>query len=178
MLIPVFTLALFAATAPATPASWSDVLQAVLVAVLPIVAAYLIKAGLDAWVKFQGQKSDAAYTIQRAATVAVTAAEQLGATKAITDKKSWAVNFAQNWLDAHGVHVDVALIEGAIESAVYTEFNEDEPVAPAAPAVITATTTTTPPAPAVSVYVAPVVPPTPIDPAASVPPAPTEQPHP
>ena len=66
--------------------------------------------------------------LAEAAKVAVTAAEQAGAAKLISDKKVYAMDIAERWLAEHGVHLDFELIDAAIEAAVYEQFNTDKSV--------------------------------------------------
>lgn len=64
--------------------------------------------------------------LQHAAAVAVSAAEQLGATGVIADKKGYAVDAVQKTLDAKGINVDAAAVDRAIEAAVMAGFNIDK----------------------------------------------------
>lgn len=63
--------------------------------------------------------------LQHAAAVAVSAAEQLGATDAIADKKGYAVDAVQKALDAKGIKVSASAVETAIEAAIMDGFNID-----------------------------------------------------
>lgn len=64
--------------------------------------------------------------LEQAVTFAVTAAEQAGAAKLIEDKKTYAFDVAERWLEARGVTIDLDLIDAAIESAVYEQFNAEK----------------------------------------------------
>lgn len=106
---------------------FSLLLEKVLVAVLPILA-----TALTAWVIQQirsiGKKLSAeqmAY-IKLACEIAVNAAEQSGAAGYITDKKEYAIDMAQRWLEKQNIKVDLGLIADAIEAAVMTEINRDK----------------------------------------------------
>lgn len=64
--------------------------------------------------------------LMEAARVAVTAAEQAGAAQLINDKKRYAFDIAEAWLMARGVKLDLELIDGAIEAAVYENFPKEK----------------------------------------------------
>ena len=105
----------------------SAVLQGLLEFLLPIVAVAIISV-LVSWAKLLWQKArlwnpDATDLLEEAAKVAVTAAEQAGAAKLISDKKVYAMDIAERWLELRGVHIDLDLIDAAIEAAVYEKFN-------------------------------------------------------
>ena len=110
----------------------SAVLQGLLEFLLPIVAVAIISV-LVSWAKLLWQKArlwnpDATDLLEEAAKVAVTAAEQAGAAKLISDKKAYAMDIAERWLAEHGIHLDIELIDAAIEAAVYKQFNSDKTV--------------------------------------------------
>ena len=44
----------------------------------------------------------------------------------ITDKKLYALSFAQKWLASRGVTIDLTALDAAIEAAVWAEFNKDK----------------------------------------------------
>ena len=109
----------------------SAVLQGLLEFLLPIVAVAIISV-LVSWAKLLWQKArlwnpDATDLLEEAAKVAVTAAEQAGAAKLISDKKVYAMDIAERWLAEHGIHLDIELIDAAVEAAVYRQFNSDSP---------------------------------------------------
>ena len=110
----------------------SAVLQGLLEFLLPIVAVAIISV-LVSWAKLLWQKArlwnpDATDLLEEAAKVAVTAAEQAGAAKLISDKKVYAMDIAERWLEQHGIMLDIELIDAAIEAAVYRQFNSDKSV--------------------------------------------------
>jgi LL-H family phage holin len=59
---------------------------------------------------------------------AVRVAEQTGASKTGAEKKAEAVRVAQSFLDAYGIKVSAAQLEGAIEAAVYSELTVFKPL--------------------------------------------------
>ena len=110
----------------------SAVLQSLLEFLLPIVAVAVIGA-LVSWAKLLWEKAkswngDATTLLAEAAKVAVTAAEQAGAAKLISDKKVYAMDIAERWLAEHGIHLDIELIDAAVEAAVYKQFNSAKSV--------------------------------------------------
>jgi len=64
--------------------------------------------------------------IEEAAVFAVQAAEQAGAAELIKDKKEYAIQIAEAWLEANHITTDIDLIDAAIEKAVLELFNSGE----------------------------------------------------
>ena len=110
----------------------SAVLQSLLEFLLPIVAVAVIGALVSwaklLWAKAQSWNPDTTDLLEEAAKVAVTAAEQAGAAYLINDKKVYAMDIAERWLEQHGIMLDIELIDAAIEAAVYEQFNTDKSV--------------------------------------------------
>ncbi|MEN6622180.1 MAG: phage holin, LLH family [Smithella sp.] len=109
----------------------SAVLQSLLEFLLPIVVVAIISALVSwarfLWAKAKSWNSDATDLLEEAAKVAVIAAEQAGAAKLIDDKKVYAMDIAERWLEQHGIHLDIELISAAVEAAVYRQFNYQKP---------------------------------------------------
>ena len=109
----------------------SAVVQALLEFLLPIAAVAIISAIVSwaklLWTKAKSWNPDATYLLEEAAKVAVTAAEQAGAAYLINDKKAYAMDIAERWLAEHGIHLDIELIDAAVEAAVYRQFNSEKP---------------------------------------------------
>ena len=61
--------------------------------------------------------------LAQSARIAVIAAEQAGAGKLSEEKKKYAIDYAEKWLKARGITLDLDLIAASIEAAVYKEFN-------------------------------------------------------
>lgn len=105
----------------------SAVLQGLLEFLLPIVAVAIISVLVSwaklLWAKAKSWNPDTTDLLEEAAKVAVTAAEQAGAAKLIESKKEYAFDIAERWLELRGVHIDLDLIDAAIEAAVYEKFN-------------------------------------------------------
>ena len=110
----------------------SAVLQGLLEFLLPIVAVAIISVLVSwaklLWAKAQSWNPDTTDLLEEAAKVAVTAAEQAGTAYLINDKKAYAMDIAERWLAEHGIHLDIELIDAAIEAAVYKQFNSAKSV--------------------------------------------------
>ena len=102
-----------------------------LVLALPVIAAFLI-ALLKAWIeKVLAQVEQArpklADAIKQAVSLAVKAAEGLDLAGMITDKKAYALEIAQAWLDEEGWgEIELDILEAAIEAEVLKVFNQPE----------------------------------------------------
>lgn len=109
---------------------WSEFfygfLQAFLMAVAPILATVVTGAVVvwakAKWAEFKRDNEVGAWQIEGYAKLAVKAAEQAGIAGFITDKKSYAVGVVQQWLDQKNIKLDFAVIEAAIEAAVFEEL--------------------------------------------------------
>ena len=111
-----------------------DVLQefvmGLLLAALPILAAYAIKA-LKAWgdkllADLENNKPSLHWALEEAVEIAVRAAEKMEFSKFIDDKKAYAFEIVQLYLDNEGwEEIDVELIEAAIEAEVLKQFPKD-----------------------------------------------------
>jgi len=106
----------------------SNFVQAFLLAAAPILAVAVVKAVIN-W----GQKTLAEAKAAEpklfeqltwVATIAVQAAEQSGAVQLAEEKKAFALSFVEKWLESKGIVLDIELIDGAIESAVFTEIKK------------------------------------------------------
>jgi LL-H family phage holin len=101
----------------------SELLQALVLAVLPVVAGYVAL--------YLKKKTDAAYATLSAETkyalglvvkTAVFAAEQIYGNGKGEAKKAYAIAVVQKWVDKSGLKIDVSLIEAEIEEAVFENF--------------------------------------------------------
>lgn len=103
----------------------------VLVIVLPVLAS-LAAAWLVAQIKMKIEQikdikyGGVGYALESAVNMAVSAAEQTfkGGEGKAKAKKDAAVALATAYLKARGVKLDVALIEGAVEAAVFDELTK------------------------------------------------------
>ena len=104
----------------------SKVLEAVLIAILPPLAVALVSLLLgfakELWARAKLLNPTVTDYIELAAEFAVQAAEQAGAAELIADKKQYAIQIAEAWLEAHHLTVDLDLIDAAIEKAVLELF--------------------------------------------------------
>ena len=107
-----------------------EFVMGLLLAALPVLAAYAIKA-LKAWgdkllSDLENSKPSIYWALQEAAAIAVRAAEKMEFSKFIDDKKAYAFEIAQLFLDNEGWdEIDVELIEAAIEAEVLEQFPKD-----------------------------------------------------
>jgi len=94
---------------------------------LPIISGFVI-AALRALVKkwlgeLEASKPKLYWYLDEAAELAVAAAEKMSASEFIDEKKQYALEIMQSWLDAHGWdEVDIELLEAALEAEVLRQF--------------------------------------------------------
>ena len=105
-----------------------EAVSAFLLAVIPALVAYLavyLKTVLDKKkLELENSKPQLAWAIQQAVSLAVMAAEQLGLNDIVFDKKQYAFQVAQQWLDDNGwEEVNIDVLDAAIEAAVLAKFN-------------------------------------------------------
>jgi len=109
----------------------SKVLEAVLIAILPPLAAamvaWMVAKAKEGWARAKRWNPTVTDLIEEAAKFAVRAAEQAGAAELIADKKAYALQIAEAWLAQRNISTDLDLIDAAIEAAVLELFNEDKP---------------------------------------------------
>lgn len=90
---------------------------------VPVIAGFLI-ALLKAWTQklladLEATKPQFAHYLYTGAQMAVEAAEQAGVAGFVDDRKQYALNILQKYLDTHGFEeFDIDLLEAAIESEV------------------------------------------------------------
>ncbi len=98
-------------------------------AVLPVLASGIaallgwLLTQASIWVKARINETQMGVVVQ-VVQIAVAAAEQMGATKAIRDKKQYAVNQAQRMLDARGIKISASEIEAQVEAEVFNAINK------------------------------------------------------
>lgn len=101
-----------------------QLLQLVLEALLPVLAVMAIK-----WVQVLIKNGIAKLEpnvqdiLNEGVRIAVLAAEQMGLSQQLQEKKAFALEMAQLYLAEHGVELDIEVIAAAIEAAVMDEFN-------------------------------------------------------
>jgi len=108
----------------------SKVIEAILIAILPPLVAFLVSIGLAyakrVWGDLKQRYPSVTDLVEQAAVFAVQAAEQAGAAELIKDKKEYAIQIAEAWLEANHITTDLHLIDAAIEKAVLELFNSDD----------------------------------------------------
>ncbi|MBO7631113.1 MAG: phage holin [Lachnospiraceae bacterium] len=101
----------------------SKILQAVLEAALPVLitalAAWMVAKTAEVCKKLKEKNPEIYDGLYRIAAVAVRSAEQLIGSKRGQEKKEYAKKMIEKYLGSRGIHLDLDLIEAAIESAVY-----------------------------------------------------------
>jgi len=101
----------------------SKLLQALLLAIFPVLAGALVRWVLVA-VKRESQRFDqqTLHTLTMLAELAVRAAEQAKLAGLIDDKKKYALEMMEQWFARRGVQIDLQALSAAIESEVLTQF--------------------------------------------------------
>jgi len=100
------------------------------VAALPIISAFLI-AALNALIKkwlaeMEAAKPELYWYLEEAAKIAVLAAEKSNVSGFVEDKKEYALEVAQQWLDSHGWdEIDIVVLDAAIEAEVLKQFGRE-----------------------------------------------------
>ena len=73
--------------------------------------------------ELEASKPKLYWYLTEAAELAVAAAEKMNASEFIDEKKQYALEIMQSWLDAHGWdEVDIELLEAALEAEVLRQF--------------------------------------------------------
>jgi len=97
--------------------------EILLTIILPFVAQALLALTKKWLAELKAAKPQLMWYLERAAEVAVAAAEKMELSKYIEDKKKYAMDIAQAYLDAHGWdEIDFELLEAAIEAEVLKQF--------------------------------------------------------
>lgn len=103
----------------------SSLLQAVLLAILPVLAGALVNWAIKAAKLKAGELDQQTLTtLTWLASTAVRAAEQANLSGYVTDKKAFALDYVQTWLSGHGIQLDAVTLSTAIEAAVMEEFGK------------------------------------------------------
>jgi len=102
----------------------SQLLQSLVLATVPVLAGFAAR-WLNA--KYQFERSQLTekqqVLLDGAIKVAVFAAEQMGLTDQIADKKEYAIGFVTEWLAAQNFTIDFREIDARIEAAVKENLN-------------------------------------------------------
>lgn len=98
-----------------------ELIPLVIATVVPVLAARLAAELLAFRARLPQQQRE---LLDQLVVVAVYAAEQLGRTGIVRDKKAYAIQVVERELRRYGFSVDVALIEARIEAAVFRFFSQ------------------------------------------------------
>ena len=99
----------------------------VLVLAAPVLTGYAIRA-IKAWgdkvlADLEIDKPNLVWALEQAAEIAVAAAEKMNLSGFIRNKREYAVEIVQRFLDEAGWdEIDVALLEAAVEAEVLKQF--------------------------------------------------------
>jgi hypothetical protein len=105
----------------------SSLLQALILATVPVLAAALLRLVLDrAAVERAKLTQEQQYWLHFAATIATQAAEQIWKDGNGATKKAYAISVIQEQADKSGLKLDVGAIASAVESAVFEIVKEVE----------------------------------------------------
>lgn len=106
----------------------SKLAEGILLAFVPLfvsmATAWIMAKVKMAWATYKEANANYSWLLESIAAIAVKAAEQSNLAGLVTNKKEYAVKVAQQWLEDKGFSVDVAIIEAAIEAAVFEEINK------------------------------------------------------
>ena len=109
-----------------------DVLLTTVNGVLVVAVPILVKALFD-WVAAQKKVVEANLSeqqrlaLQFAASLAVQAAEQKGLAGAVSNKLTYATEFAEKWLKNQGYEVQLDELEKVLEAALWENINQFDP---------------------------------------------------
>jgi hypothetical protein len=95
-------------------------------ALIPVLVAAVV-----AWIvrkvqEIKAARPDIVDKLEWVIPLFVAAAEQAKASGFIHDKKAYALEIAQKYLDERGWKIDLDILDALIESAVYEEFNKSK----------------------------------------------------
>ena len=97
--------------------------EILLTVILPFIASALVALTKKWLVELEEKKPMLWAYLDKAVEVGVAAAEKAGAVGYIENKKQYAFQIAQQWMDEHGWdEVNVDLLEAAIEAEVLKQF--------------------------------------------------------
>lgn len=100
-----------------------ELITAMLKVLLPVCVALVLKWGAELWLKIKESRPDLAQILSYAARTAVFAAEQMIGSGHGAEKREYAIEFMQNYLSERGISVNIDVVIGAVESAVWTYLN-------------------------------------------------------
>ena len=109
--------------------NWQEILGELVTQILrvliPVCVALVLKWAIQVYEEIKKNRPDFALVLQTAVNQAVTAAEQMLQTADGQEKKDYAIQSVQNYLEQKGMYVDLDVIEDAIEATVYSLNREN-----------------------------------------------------
>ena len=108
---------------------WSSIigecLTQLLRILLPLAIALIIKWAVELYHRVKSDHQEWEPVLEYAAETAVLAAEQIFGDGNGKEKKKYAIQVIENMLAEHGLKIDLAVIEDAIEAEVYKWLRHD-----------------------------------------------------
>lgn len=108
---------------------WSNIigecLTQLLRILLPLAIALIIKWAVELYHRVKSDHQEWEPVLEYAAETAVLAAEQIFGDGNGKEKKKYAIQVIENMLAEHGLKIDLAVIEDAIEAEVYKWLHHD-----------------------------------------------------
>lgn len=108
---------------------WSSIigecLTQLLRILLPLAIALIIKWAVELYHRVKSDHQEWEPVLEYAAETAVLAAEQIFGSGQGKEKKKYAIQVIENMLAEHGLKIDLAVIEDAIEAEVYKWLHHD-----------------------------------------------------
>lgn len=108
---------------------WSSIigecLTQLLRILLPLAIALIIKWAIELYHRVKSDHQEWEPVLEYAAETAVLAAEQIFGDGNGKEKKKYAIQVIENMLAEHGLKIDLAVIEDAIEAEVYKWLRHD-----------------------------------------------------
>ena len=102
---------------------WNYFTNALVILCLPALVVLAVRVLMRYWYDLKVRRPDLTALLEKAAVMAVNAAEQLGGADTAEEKLQYAYNVVAVWLDQYGIDLDEDLIIAAIEAAVRVELN-------------------------------------------------------
>lgn len=103
---------------------WLALIQAVMPVLVTALAGSIVR---QIAVYYWSQPAQQRELIDAVVRSAVFAAEQLGRTQVVRDKRTYALEYAQAVLARYGINVSATELAGLVEAAVYEYFNRWPP---------------------------------------------------
>lgn len=106
---------------------FSKFVEVFLMAAAPVAAVFVVgvlKRYFDLLLtRLEAERPNEFAVVKEVAGWAVAAAEQSGLAGLVKDKKEFALNLAMNWLAERDIVIDLAMLDAAIEAAVWEVIN-------------------------------------------------------